>query len=118
MSNIQRAAKEAGVDQVMCPHCGAKFSTKELLEKFFIGVLELLRRGERVRIAGFGFFKTQLWKGREHKTPIIPGGVLKFDDTWVVRFKLAGRARDYINNKLKPEDIDQPEAADADTETA
>lgn len=115
MSNIQKVAKEAGVDNVMCPHCGSKFPTKELIDKFFKGVLELLRRGDRVNIGGFGAFKSALWKGRTHKTPIIPGGVLTFKDTWVVRFKLSGKARDYINNKLNGESI-EPEAKDADAE--
>jgi nucleoid DNA-binding protein len=102
MSTIQKAARHAGVDQVICPHCGSKFSTIDTIKLFFNGVLEMLRRGERVSIPGFGSFNAKLWQGRSHKTPIIPGGVLQFGDTWVVRFKQSKNARTYLNSK--PED--------------
>lgn len=102
MSTIQKAAKYAGVDQVVCPHCGSKFSTIETIKLFFKGVLEMLRRGERVQAPGFGTFSAKLLAGRSYKTPIIPGGELKFSDTWVVRFKQSRFARQYLNPK--PED--------------
>jgi nucleoid DNA-binding protein len=103
MSTIQKAAKEAGVDQVICPHCGAKFSTAETIKRFFKGVLELIRRGERVTIPDFGNFKAIIWKGRSHSTPIIPGGKLSFKDTWILKFKQGKNAREFLNAPVNKE---------------
>jgi len=99
MSTIVKAAKEAGVDQVICPHCGSKFSTAETIRRFFTSILELLRRGERVSVPDFGIFKAIIWKGRSHSTPIIPGGTLTFSDTWILKFKQSKKAREFLNAK-------------------
>lgn len=99
MSTIQKAAAEAGVDQVICPHCGSKFSTTETIKRFFAGVLEVVRRGERVSVPGFGIFKAILWKGQSHDTPIIPGGKLSYPDIWILKFKQSSTARKFLNAK-------------------
>jgi nucleoid DNA-binding protein len=97
MGTFGKAAKEAGVDVVVCPSCGNKFSTNEVLRRFFTGVLELVRRGEQVFVPQFGSFVSKMWKGRSHKTPIIPSGEVKFGDTWVLRFKPARAAKVFLN---------------------
>lgn len=101
MANTSRVAKEAGVERVVCPRCGSRFRTDELLDRFFKGLIELLRRGEEVRIKGFGVFGARIWKGRTLKTPLIPGGGCKFPDTWVVRFRLSLAARNEINRERR-----------------
>lgn len=104
MSTIQKAAKEVGVDQVVCPNCGEKFGTIELIERFFDGVIELVRRGDRVRIPALGIFRAVMWKGRVHNSPIIPGGEVKYKDAWVLRFKMSAKARKTLNHKEKDDD--------------
>lgn len=96
MSSIDKAAKEAGVDQVVCPHCGSKFPTKDAIKLFFKGILGVLNTGDRVNIPGFGIFTRKLLKGRSHDTPIIKGG-LSFTDTWVLRFKQSKIAKGVLN---------------------
>lgn len=96
-STFKKAAKEAGVDQVVCPQCGARFTTGDVIKRFFRGVLELVRRGEHIHIPDFGVFTAKVWKGRSHATPIIPSGQVAFGDTWVLRFKQSKAAKLFLN---------------------
>ena len=56
--------REAGLDPVLCPHCGRKVSTKEAVGLLFRAIVEQLRAGHEVRIPGFGTFKTRIFKAR------------------------------------------------------
>lgn len=56
--------REAGLDPILCPHCGRKVKTRQAILLLFAGIVERLRKKHSVMIPGFGAFKTRIFKAR------------------------------------------------------
>lgn len=85
--------REAGLDPVLCPHCGRKVSTRSAILFLFAGIVERLRKKHDVRIPGFGTFKTRVFKAR---------GITKAaGDRIVVGFEASKPVKKILNTKGK-----------------
>ena len=85
--------REAGLDPVLCPHCGRKVSTRSALGLLFRAIVEQLRKGHTVRVPGFGTFKTRLFKAR---------GITKAaGDRLVAGFEASKPVKKILNTKGK-----------------
>lgn len=113
MATLMKAAKSAGVDVILCPHCKNKITLKQAFKLLFQGVLKLLKTGQRVMIPGFGNFHVTFLKGRSHNTPITPSGSVTFKDRHVLRFKQSRKASEWLNRRPSDGQLRATKAAGA-----
>ena len=58
MAGIADVAKTAGLHPLTCPHCGRRIGTGiRVFESLFRAILQHVKRGEEVRVRGFGTFR-------------------------------------------------------------
>ena len=98
MATFRRVAKEAGLNPVVCSHCGRKVKTDALIDNLWAKVLERLKGGESVSIKNFGSFMARMMKPRKlTESQAEFSGVEGFGARNVLRFKQSGAARAYLN---------------------
>ena len=99
MATFRRIAKEAGLNPVICPHCGRKVKTDALIDNLWAKVVERLKDGESVSIKNFGSFIARLMKPRKFAGPQVEfSGVEGFGARTVLRFKQSGAVRAHLNH--------------------
>jgi nucleoid DNA-binding protein len=96
MKRLEDAAKEAGIHRIDCPHCGRRFNTTDLFKRLFAGIISMVQKGERVNVPQFGIFHLIRYGAKNHKSPVIRGGV-KVEEKLVLKFKQAAGLRRLLN---------------------
>jgi nucleoid DNA-binding protein len=56
MATLPELARAAGLDPVLCPHCGRRVQTLDAVDLMFSAILHKIRGGETVSIRQFGSF--------------------------------------------------------------
>ena len=97
MPGFNDLAKAANLNPVECRHCGKKTSTTDTIDGLLRLILDTVKKGETVRIKGFGTFKARMFKGRKLTSPLLEGGSVTFEDALVLRFHQSAVAKKYIN---------------------
>ena len=102
MATFRGIAKDAGLNPVICTHCGRKVKTDALIDNLWAKVMERLKGGEAVSIKRFGSFIARKMKPRKFTEPQAEfSGVEGFGARNVLRFTQSGAARAYLNEGEK-----------------
>lgn len=89
MSGIGDIAKGAGV-------------RTDVIFDVFEEIFRRLRKGETVKVAGFGSFDKRSFPGRTQQSPVIKDGKpFKFDKSYRIGFKCSAQAKKRLNMKRK-----------------
>ncbi len=102
MATFKEVAREAGLNPMLCPHCGRHFSTNNVIKELFRRVLAYIVAGHEVRISHLGTFVTKIVKGRTLRTPIMEGGEVTYGDRKVLTFKQTKAVKGILNGKDEP----------------
>lgn len=97
MPGFNDLAKTAKLNPVVCRSCGKKTPTTDNVDELLRQILDTVKKGETVRIKGFGTFKARLFKGRKLTSPLLEGGSVTFEDALVLRFHQSAAAKRYLN---------------------
>lgn len=88
MAALPELTREAGLDPVLCPHCGRRVQTIDAVDLLFRLVLGRIRKGETVSIRRFGSFRAVKRTGR---------GIAKdHGDYLVIRFRATRQAKEVL----------------------
>ena len=89
MAGIRDIAKGAGVKT-------------DVIVDIFEEIFRQIRRGETVKIAGFGSFVKKMFPGRTQTSPVINDGKpFKFPDSFRLAFSSSVQAKKRLNMKRK-----------------
>lgn len=70
----------------------------EIVAEVFEEILARTKKGEKVRIMGFGTFRSQVYPGRTLTSPTVNDGKpVKFDDSVMLKFRQSQKAKEYLN---------------------
>ena len=97
MPGFNDLAKTAKLNPVVCRSCGKKTPTTDNVDELLRQILDTVKKGETVRIKGFGTFKARLFKGRKLTSPLLENGSVTFEDALVLRFHQSAVAKRYLN---------------------
>lgn len=99
MATFRRMAKEAGLNPVICTHCGRKVRTDALISNLWAKITERLKAGETVYMKGFGSFAARLMRPRKFTKPQAEfSGVEGFGARYVLRFTQSAAMRAKLND--------------------
>lgn len=90
MAALPELARAAGLDPMLCPHCGRRVATLDAVDLLFRRILERVRRGETVTIRRFGSFRAVRRHGR--------GLGEDAGEYTVIRFRAAASAKEVVRN--------------------
>lgn len=85
MAGIQDIARGAGVKT-------------DVVSDVFEQIFQMIKKGERVRVIGFGTFERKTFPGRKLQTPAInEGEPFRFGDSYRLAFKQSQQAKRRLN---------------------
>lgn len=99
MAGLTDVAKEAGLDPIVCEHCGNRIRTSNVLRRLFEGILKRVKAGEHIQVMGFGTFYTRVLKGRKLKSNMVGDGNKEFGDMLILKFSQSPKARSKLNGE-------------------
>lgn len=85
--HIKEVCKRLGLTKVRCERCGKVHDASPLIKALFEEIVLQCKEGSRIVIDGFGTFEAQTKKGRLHKTPLMKGGEVFYEDRKWLSFK-------------------------------
>ncbi len=89
MSGIRDIAKGAGLKN-------------DVVFDIFEEIFRRVRKGESVKIVGFGTFDKRSFPGRKHQSPVINDGEeFKYGRSYRIGFKCSEQAKKRLNKKRK-----------------
>lgn len=95
MAGIRDIAKGAGVKT-------------DVVVDIFEEIFRQVRRGETVKVAGFGSFVKKMFPGRTQTSPVINNGKpFKFPDSYRLAFSSSVQAKKRLNLKRKKKKTDK-----------
>ena len=69
-----------------------------IVAEIFEEILARTKKGEHVRIKGFGTFRSQMYPGRTLTSPTVNNGKpVKFDDSMMLKFRQSQIAKQRLN---------------------
>ena len=75
----------------------------DVISDVFEAIFTMIKKGDRVRIIGFGSFERKTFPGRKLQTPLVnDGSAFCFPDSYRVAFKQSQQAKGRLNRKRKP----------------
>lgn len=97
MAVLSELVKQSGLNPITCSHCGKRTKTGGVIKAFFRMILEKVKKGEKVRIDGFGVFYTTERKGGRFAEPLM--GVEEFPPYLVFRFRASALAKKFLKGR-------------------
>jgi nucleoid DNA-binding protein len=97
-STFRGIAKDAGLNPVVCTHCGRKVRTDALIDNLWAKLKQRLKEGDSVSIKHFGSFVVKLLKPRKFNEAQREAlGVEGFDARNVIRFQQSRDMPEFLN---------------------
>ncbi len=93
-TDLGELVEEMGLDSFLCK-CGHRTSNTDLFRKLFAIILERCKRGEIVRIKGFGNFMAIKSKKRMFQSPLF--GKVEIGSLLSLKFKQSKKCKETLN---------------------